>query len=162
MKKETNKSLGLNTTDPKKHLIEGANILRLNFKTPAKFLNFLTECTYWMESIESEPFDNDKGFFVRMLTNELLQPWMTSEDKDVVIKISDGLEYTNSWFGVDEFNDQICLLLKGLSVSLKKGGIYNDILMEEYLLAINTMFKIGRCFRAYECKTDETTSSKAA
>ena len=44
-----------NTAEPDTHLITGASILLKDFKTPANFLDFLIECTLWMDHLESDP-----------------------------------------------------------------------------------------------------------
>jgi hypothetical protein len=132
------------------HLLEGANILVKEFKTPAKFLNFLTECLYWLQAEGMAPNSKptDQTFFIRCLIEEVLQQWMLSGE-DVNKNIASGLKEVYSSVG-DCYSDEVSLIIQALGISLKEGGIYVEGIMDEYLLGINTMFKIGRCISNYE------------
>jgi len=129
------------------HFLEGANILVKEFKTPAKFLDFLTEALSWVqeEGVASN-IVSDKTFFIRVVVKEVLQQWMIPGD--VNKNVASGLKEVFSAVGDDGYNDDVALIIQGFGLSMKN-GIYPEGATDDYLLAINTMLKIGRCLSNY-------------
>lgn len=158
-KKLTTKTTETLTTktneDPERHLIEAANILIKGFKAPAKFLSFLTDALHWT-SIEgvSEEKGSDRTFFLRIIINEVLQKWISSDEK-LNEKITTGLKEVQSSLGFKEYNDQMAIVLKGLGVSISEEGCPFKKYLDEYFKGVGIMFEVGDCIQQYEYEINE-------
>src|SRR5690242_2547925 len=90
MKKEKKKSVTTSTSMLNKNLIEAAELLITEIKTPAALLDFMFESFYWMEEFEKELSRKPNTFSARFFFKEVLQPWFAG-GKDVVEKTAMGL-----------------------------------------------------------------------
>lgn len=144
---------------PERYLIEGANVLIKGFKTPAKFLSFLTDALYWT-SIEgvSQEKGADSTFFLRIILNEVLQRWISNDEK-LDEKISAGLKEVESSLGFDEYNDQMAIVLKGLGASISEGCPLKEYL-DECFNGVTTMLEVGECIQTYKYEINRIREQK--
>ncbi|HEY9364414.1 MAG TPA: hypothetical protein VIQ00_14195, partial [Chitinophagaceae bacterium] len=105
-KKEV-KSISKTNENPERHLIEGANILVKEFQTPANLLKFLTCSINWIEDYnderakEGQTADSDT-FFIRLLIDHLLHPWLEKSQNNIP-GITNGLKEIQDVFGYDGY-----------------------------------------------------------
>jgi hypothetical protein len=135
--------------NPERLLLEGADALIKGFKTPAKFLSFLTGALYWT-SIEgvSEDKGADQTFFIRLLINEVLQPWLKGE-KDAIKEIGEGLNEVAGRGEYEEYNNSMGIITKGLGMSMQD-NLYTSDYLNDCLSGIQTMSRIGHCVKLYD------------
>lgn len=147
---------------PERYLTEGAQVLINGFKTPAKFLSFLTDALHWI-SIEgvSDEKGADRTFFLRIIITKVLQEWM-SNDERINENIAIGLKEIQDCFGYEEYNDEIVIILKGLGVSISKEGCPFKKYLDEYFTGVGIMFQVGECIQAYEYEVNEIRKREAA
>ncbi len=145
-----------------RYLIEGANTIIKGFKTPSKFLSFLTDALQWI-SLDgvSEEKGADKTFFLRIIISKVLQTWI-SNDERINEKIAIGLKEIQDCIGYEEYNDQIVIILKGLGASISKEGCPFKKYLDEYFTGVGIMFQVGECIQAYEYKVHEIREREAA
>lgn len=167
-KKLTTKKTKISTSktkeNPERHLIEGANILMNEFKTPAKFLSFLTDALYWTseEGISYEKGTN-RTFFIRLLIREVLQPWLEGGE-DMLKRICKGLDEVAGCGEYEEYYNCMAKIMKGFAVSMLP-DLYEPDYLCERLSYIQAMLRIGDCAKLYDDemnKIGEEKLSKAA
>jgi hypothetical protein len=144
-----------------RHLIKAAEVLIKGFKTPEKFLFFLTQALYWI-GIEgvSEEKGADQTFFLRIILNEVLQQWISNNER-VNEKIAVGLKEVKDCFGYKEYNEQMTIILKGLGASIQDGCPFKKYL-DEYFKGITIMLEVGQYIQAYEYEIHNIREQKKA
>jgi hypothetical protein len=145
--------------NPERCLIEGATILMREFKTPAKFLSFLTNALYWT-SFEKVSYANgpSRTWFIRLLHNEVLIPWMKG-GKDVEKNICKGLDEVAGCGSYDEYYKDIAKIIEGFSLSMLP-DIYEADYLCEQLSHIQTMLSVGYCVNLYDQEMKEIKQAK--
>jgi len=156
----TKKTTTTTNENPERHLIEGANILIRGFKTPAKFLSWITEALHWT-SIEgvSEEKGTDRTFFLRIIISEVLQKWISNGER-LNEKITIGLKEVQGSLGFEEYNDQMAIILKGLGASISTEGCPFKKYLDEYFRGVGIMFEVGNYIQAYEHEINKIREQK--
>ena len=160
--KKTETLISKTQDNPERYLIEGAGILVKGFGTPGKFLSLLTDGLHWT-SIEgvSEEIGSDRTFFIRLIITELLQRWI-SNDERISESIAVGLKEIQDWYGYKGYCDEIAIILKGLAISISKEGCPVNRYLDEYFKGVSIMLEVGDRIQSYEMKIREEKLSKAA
>lgn len=145
MKKETKKSVI--TTELNKNLIEGAELLITEIKTPAALLDFMFESSYWMEEFEKELRRKPCTFSARNFFKVVLQPWFAG-GKNVIEKIAMGLHELTDAIGSEGYDKFLSELIQAFGITKKQGFYVDD--SDKYLNIIGTMLKLSPFIQSYE------------
>ena len=150
--------------NPESHLIKGANILVKGFETPANLLEFLAHTLNWLEDYNNERFkegqDADTStFFIRLLIEQLLHPWL-EENKYNIPSIAMGLKEIQSTFGYDGYIKNLSIILKGFAVNMTDGP-YTNGEAKKHMLSFGTMFETGNSINDYEIREKQKLSEAA-
>jgi hypothetical protein len=137
-----------------RYLTEAANILMKGFKTPGRFLSFLTEALYWTSEKElSDGKGTDRTFFIRMLIREVLQPWLKG-GSHMIKEIGVGLHELAGNGEYEEYNKGLAIITKGFGISMQ-GLLYNPEYLDDNLAGIQVMFRVGHCVKLYDKEMDK-------
>lgn len=134
-----------------KPLIEGANILMKEFKTPDSFLEFLNESLFWVEHFNRATKANESAFFIKLMIENIIQPWIKN-GSNAMHEIAKGLGEIYSGFGDEGYLEEVSILLRGFAISCKDSPYFDT---KKYLLSFNILYEISFCLRAYGDKIRE-------
>lgn len=147
MKKEIKKNFIPNTPGLNKNLIEAAEFLITEIKTPAALLDFIFESFYWMEEFEKELSRKPNTFSARLFFKEVLQPWFAG-GKDVVEKTAMGLREVLDMIGDEGYDEFLSELIQAFGIDQKQGVNVDE--PDKYLKIIGTMLKLSPFIQSYE------------
>jgi hypothetical protein len=133
---------------PERHLLAGANTLMKEFKTPAIFLEFLTQSLYWMDLYNNKNKEAKiDSYFIKMMLTEIVQPWLKN-GAEATKEIEIGIKDLQDFCGYKGYHKYISSIILGFTIELADTMDYDS--RRKYFLMFNTMYEIGDFITAYE------------
>lgn len=140
--------------NPERLLIKAADTLMNEFKTPATFLDFLSQSLYWTDLFNKKNKEEDKmdSYFVKTMITEMVLPWINNGAK-VAEVIASGLKNLENFCGYEGYHKHISSIMVGFTIDIEDAISRDE--KRKYLLMFSTMFEIGDFIAQYEMELYE-------
>lgn len=128
-----------------------------DFKEPGEFLQILTDIMGWFYDLKGDEEGKDRSgdnLYFRALIDLTVQPWL----KNDLQKMDEGVEEVFSIGRTKGFQ----AALESLFIAFAKDvtdSIVSREQMQKYLLAMNSLIKLGYAFQSYEIQAFSLTKN---
>lgn len=133
------------------HLTEAASQLVMTIKTPAAFLEFISEMLEVVHNYEVERAKNgepsDYHFNVNQFIEHIIQPWFAGGPA-LIGNIAEGIKKMYEEFGEEDYCDALACVFSAVGKDLSQ-GVPGEEDQEKLITGIKALMSLGNSLRLY-------------